>query len=52
VRQAVTQSALALAVFGLAVGIAELAGAKSLGIAFSFGQIAFALAVGWALLRL
>jgi hypothetical protein len=52
VRRPLTQSAVVLAVFGLTVGIAELAGAASLGVAFGFGQIAFVLAVGWAMLRL
>ena len=33
----------ALAAFGLGVGLAELFGASSLGVAFGFGQIAFAL---------
>jgi hypothetical protein len=37
VRRPLTQSAVVLAVFGLTVG---------------FGQIAFVLAVGWAMLRL
>ena len=37
--------------FGIGVGIAELAGAKNLGTAFAFGQIAFALAVTYLLLR-
>ncbi|HEY1357082.1 MAG TPA: hypothetical protein VGF21_02145 [Thermoleophilaceae bacterium] len=44
--------ALALAaVFGAAVGVAELAGAASLGVAFGIGQIAFALALVAVLLR-
>jgi hypothetical protein len=33
------------------VAIAELAGAVSLGVAFGCGQIAFALALAWVLLR-
>ena len=37
--------------FGIGVGIAELAGAKNLGTAFAFGQIAFALSVVYLLLR-
>ena len=40
-----------LAAFGAGVGLAELFGAASLGIAFGFGQIAFALALGAVLLR-
>jgi hypothetical protein len=35
---------LSIAAFGAGVGLAELFGASSLGIAFGFGQIAFALA--------
>jgi hypothetical protein len=45
--------ALALvAVFAVAVGVAELAGAANLGVAFGFGQIAFAVALVVILLRL
>ena len=44
------QIAIVLAAFGLGVGIAELFGAKSLGIAFGFGQIAFCLALAYVLL--
>ena len=33
------------AVFGVAVGIAELAGADSLGVSFGIGQVCFALAL-------
>ena len=51
-RGFLAQAAAVLAAFALGVGIAELAGAASLGVAFGFGQIAFALSVGWALLRL
>jgi hypothetical protein len=36
-----------VAVFAVAVLIAELAGAANLGIAFGIGQIAFALAALW-----
>jgi hypothetical protein len=39
------QTAVAGAAFGLGVGVAEAFGASSLGVAFGFGQIAFALAV-------
>jgi hypothetical protein len=46
-----TQIALLLAIFAAAVGLAELFGASSLGVAFGFGQIAFTLALGWILLR-
>jgi hypothetical protein len=38
----VHQALAAIASFGLGVGLAELFGASSLGIAFAFGQIAFA----------
>jgi hypothetical protein len=43
------QFALSLGAFGAGVGLAELFGASSLGIAFGFGQIAFALCVAWLL---
>jgi hypothetical protein len=36
------QIIFALASFGIGVGLAELFGASSLGVAFGFGQIAFA----------
>jgi hypothetical protein len=39
------------AAFGVGVGIAELAGAANLGVAFGFGQIAAALALAALLLR-
>jgi hypothetical protein len=42
--------AFPFAAFGFGVGVAELFGASSLGIAFGFGQIAFALCASWALL--
>jgi hypothetical protein len=45
------QLAVALAAFGAGVGIAELFGASSLGVAFGFGQIAFAIACVVLLLR-
>ena len=45
--------ALALvAAFAIAVGVAELAGAANLGVAFSIGQIAFAAVLVLILLRL
>jgi hypothetical protein len=37
------QALAALASFGVGVGLAALLGASSLGVAFGFGQIAFAL---------
>jgi len=39
------------AVFAAAVGIAELAGAANLGVAFGIGQVAFAIALVALLLR-
>jgi hypothetical protein len=47
-----TQLLLALAAFGLGVGLAELAGAINLGTAFGIGQITFAAACVLMLLRL
>jgi len=41
-----------VAVFGAAVGVAELAGAINLGTAFGIGQIFFAIALVYVLLRL
>jgi hypothetical protein len=43
------QLGILVAVFGVAVLIAELAGAANLGVAFGIGQIAFALAAVWLL---
>ncbi len=37
--------------FGIAVGLAELFGAANLGVAFGVGQLAFAAALAWLLLR-
>jgi hypothetical protein len=45
------QLAIAFASFGAGVGLAELFGASSLGVAFGFGQIAFAIACVVLLLR-
>jgi hypothetical protein len=45
------QAAALLAVFALAVAVAELAGAANLGVAFGIGQIAFALGLAALLLR-
>jgi hypothetical protein len=39
------------AAFGVGVGLAELFGASSLGVAFAFGQIAFAVGCVALLLR-
>jgi hypothetical protein len=41
------QLGILVAVFAVAVLIAELAGAANLGVAFGIGQIAFALAALW-----
>jgi hypothetical protein len=40
-----------MVVFGVAVGLAELFGAVNLGVAFGVGQLAFAGALAWLLLR-
>jgi hypothetical protein len=45
------QLAVAFGVFGVGVGLAELFGASSLGVAFGFGQIAFTLACVWLIAR-
>jgi hypothetical protein len=45
------QLVLLAAVFGLAVLVAELFGAANLGVAFGVGQIAFAVALVYLLLR-
>jgi hypothetical protein len=42
---------IALAAFGVGLGLAELFGAANLGTAFGFGQIAFAITVVMLLLR-
>jgi hypothetical protein len=47
----VRQGLVLIAAFGIGVGLAELFGAASLGIAFAFGQIAFALCCVAVLLR-
>jgi hypothetical protein len=46
-----SQIAALLGVFALGTVLAELLGADSLGIAMSFGQLAFTLALGAVLLR-
>lgn len=50
-RRFLGQGLLLAAVFGAAVGIAELAGASNLGTAFGIGQIAFVIALLALLLR-
>jgi hypothetical protein len=45
------QVGILVAVFAAAVGLAELFGAANLGVAFGIGQIAFAIALVWLLLR-
>jgi hypothetical protein len=44
-RRILLDIALLAAVFGAAVGIAELAGAAKLGVSFGIGQVCFALAL-------
>ena len=46
-----TQMAIALGVFALASGLAELFGAANLGTAFGIGQVAFALTVAILIIR-
>jgi hypothetical protein len=43
--------AIVLAAFAIGVGLAELFGAKNLGTAFGVGQLTFAAAVVYVLLR-
>jgi len=50
-RRIARDIAVLIAVFAVTAGIAELAGATSLGIALGVGQVAFALAVMVLLLR-
>jgi hypothetical protein len=45
VRRAVRDIAILAAVFGVTVGIAELAGAANLGVSLGIGQVAFAAAL-------
>jgi hypothetical protein len=45
------QAVALIAAFGAGVGLAELFGAANLGVAFGFGQIAFALCCVVLLLR-
>jgi hypothetical protein len=47
----VRQAILMVGSFGVGVGLAELFGAADLGVAFAFGQIAFALCCVVLLLR-
>ena len=44
-RAIVLDVVILAAVFGIAVGVAELAGAANLGISFGIGQLCFALAL-------
>ena len=43
--------AIALAAFAIGVGLAELVGAKNLGTAFGVGQLTFAAALVYVLIR-
>lgn len=47
----IRQLALMLLAFLAGVGVAELAGAANLGVALGIGQLCFAAALLWALLR-
>jgi len=51
VRGLLAQTAVLVAVFAAATGIAEAAGAADLGTALGFGQIAFAIALVALLVR-
>jgi hypothetical protein len=51
VRTFLRQAAILVAVFALTAALAELLGAKNLGTALGFGQIAFAVALVWLLIR-
>ncbi|HEY7453096.1 MAG TPA: hypothetical protein VH683_00935 [Thermoleophilaceae bacterium] len=42
---------VAVAAFGVGVGVAELFGAANLGVAFGVGQVVFALVLTWLLSR-
>ncbi|MET0613919.1 MAG: hypothetical protein ABW142_00620 [Thermoleophilaceae bacterium] len=44
-RRILLDFAILAAVFGVAVGIAELAGSANLGVSFGIGQVCFALAL-------
>ncbi len=48
---ALRQLLILAAAFGAGVGIAEIFGAINLGVAFGVGQIGFAAALVWILLR-
>jgi hypothetical protein len=45
------QLGLLAAVFGIAVGVAELAGAANLGVSFGIGQVVFTVVLIWLLIR-
>jgi hypothetical protein len=51
VQRPAPQFAFVIGAFAAGAGLAELFGAASLGIAFGFGQIAFALALAYVLMR-
>jgi hypothetical protein len=51
VRGFLRQAAILIAVFAVATALAELFGAKDLGTALGFGQIAFALTLIYLLVR-
>jgi hypothetical protein len=51
VRTFIRQAAILMAVFAATTALAELFGAKNLGTAMSFGQIAFVLALVYLLVK-
>jgi hypothetical protein len=46
-----SNTAIVLVAFGVGVGLAELFGAKNLGTAFGVGQLTFAVALVYVLMR-
>jgi hypothetical protein len=51
VRTVLVQSGVLLALFGATTALAELFGAKNLGTAMGFGQIAFVIGLVYVLVR-
>lgn len=51
VRSVLGKVAIVLAAFAIGVGLAELLGAKNLGTSFGVGQLTFAVALVYVLLR-
>lgn len=50
-RSVLAKVVIVLAAFGVGVGVAELFGAKNLGTAFGVGQLTFAAALVYVILR-